>query len=122
MDGDIRLTGPAPGFQTDPSHFVDVEPTPRRVRVQHQGEIIADSLNALVMLEKNRASKMVRLGSLQKRRVESPVAEGPTKIDLSYLSKPKRNVTLKVVSKPKPSWADMAEEDDADGFYDEDGW
>ena len=53
MDGDIRLTGPAPGFQTDPSHFVDVEPTPRRVRVQHQGEFIADSLNALVTLEKN---------------------------------------------------------------------
>ena len=99
----------------------------RHLKMDEEGEEELVRQKKVVMLEKISASKMVRLGSLQKPRVESPVAEGPTKIDLSYLSKPKRNVTLKVVSKPKPSWADMAEEDDAYDFYDEDdklndGW
>lgn len=53
MDGSIRLTGPAPGFEKDPGHFVEVEPTPRRVRVEYQGEMLADSLNVLVMREAN---------------------------------------------------------------------
>jgi uncharacterized protein (DUF427 family) len=41
----------APGFIKNPDKFLEVEPTPRRVRVKFAGETIADSTHALLMCE-----------------------------------------------------------------------
>lgn len=46
-----KLTGPAPGFVASPDHKVEVELSPKRVRLEVGGETIADSRAALVMLE-----------------------------------------------------------------------
>jgi uncharacterized protein (DUF427 family) len=48
-----KLTGPAPGFIESPGYRVDMEPSPKRVRAKLGDEIIADSTNALLMLETN---------------------------------------------------------------------
>jgi len=53
MDQQPKSSGPAPGFIDSPSHRVDVEPSPKRVRMKLGGETIADSTNALLMLETN---------------------------------------------------------------------
>jgi len=53
MDQQPKSSGPAPGFIDSPDHRVDVEPSPKRVRMKLGGETIADSTNALLMLETN---------------------------------------------------------------------
>lgn len=45
--------GPAPGFAKHPSYHVDIEPCPRRVRVEFNGQVIADSTHVRVLLESN---------------------------------------------------------------------
>ena len=39
------------GFKTNPDYRVTLEPSPRRVRVKFNGEIIADSTNAHLLFE-----------------------------------------------------------------------
>jgi uncharacterized protein (DUF427 family) len=48
-----KLSGPAPGFVTSPDHKVEVEPCPSRVRMMVGGETVADSRQAVRMLESN---------------------------------------------------------------------
>lgn len=48
-----KLSGPAPGFADSPDYRVDVERVSKRVRVKLGDETIADSTNALLMLETN---------------------------------------------------------------------
>lgn len=45
----IETAGPGPGYQENPTHFVDFEPSPKRVRVTFAGENIADTTNALIL-------------------------------------------------------------------------
>lgn len=42
---------PAPGFKTNPDYRITFEPSPRRVRVVFNGEIIADSTTAHLLFE-----------------------------------------------------------------------
>jgi uncharacterized protein (DUF427 family) len=42
---------PAPGFKSNPDYRIRLEPSPRRVRVQFNGEWIADSLAAHLLFE-----------------------------------------------------------------------
>lgn len=44
---------PAPGFTKHSNYRVDIEPCPRRIRVEFGGEIIADSTAVFVLLESN---------------------------------------------------------------------
>lgn len=53
MDEQPGSRGPAPGFITSPDHRVEVKPFSKRVRVKLGNEVIADSANALLMLESN---------------------------------------------------------------------
>ena len=53
MDEKPKLSGPAPGFIDSSGHRVDVEPVPKRVRMKLGEEFIAESTNALLMLETN---------------------------------------------------------------------
>lgn len=53
MNEHPKLSGPAPGFIDSPNHRVDVESFPHRVRVTVGDEVVADSANALLMLETN---------------------------------------------------------------------
>ena len=48
-----KSNGPAPGFVKSPGYRVEVEPSPKRVRVSVGDEIVAESANALLMLETN---------------------------------------------------------------------
>jgi uncharacterized protein (DUF427 family) len=48
-----KSSGPAPGFAASPGYRVDMKPCPNRIRVTLGGEVIADSTNALIMLETN---------------------------------------------------------------------
>ncbi len=48
-----KSSGPAPGFAKSPGYRVDMEPSPNRIRVKIGDEVIADSTNALLMLETN---------------------------------------------------------------------
>lgn len=48
-----KSSGPAPGFAASPGYRVDMEPCPNRIRVKIGDEVIADSTNALLMLETN---------------------------------------------------------------------
>lgn len=49
---DVAETGhKSPGFASHPGYRVDFEPSPRRVRVEFNGEIIADTTSAMLMLE-----------------------------------------------------------------------
>lgn len=48
-----KSSGPAPGFVESPEYRVDVEPSPTRVRVRVGDDVIAESRNALLMLETN---------------------------------------------------------------------
>ena len=43
--------GPGPGYQTNPEHIVEFEPSPKRVRVTFAGENIVDTTNALILYE-----------------------------------------------------------------------
>lgn len=43
--------GPAPGFKKKPDYRVDIERTPRRLRVEFNGEILADTTRGLLMRE-----------------------------------------------------------------------
>ena len=45
------MNNPAPGFKKRPDHRIETKPAGRRVQVKYQGELIADSRNALVMHE-----------------------------------------------------------------------
>ena len=45
--------GPAPGFVASPDYRVDMVPSPKRIRVKLGNAFIADSTNALLMLETN---------------------------------------------------------------------
>jgi len=45
------MTNPAPGFKQRPDHRIQVKPTSVRVQVKFNGELIADSRDALVMQE-----------------------------------------------------------------------
>jgi uncharacterized protein (DUF427 family) len=42
---------PAPGFQTNPDYRIAFERSPRRVRVQFNGEMVADSTAAHLLFE-----------------------------------------------------------------------
>jgi uncharacterized protein (DUF427 family) len=53
MNDQVELTGPAPGFVKNPTYLVEMEPLSKRVWVKFGEEIIADSVNALVMIETN---------------------------------------------------------------------
>ncbi len=53
MDKQPKSSGPAPGFAASPAYRVDMEPSPKRIRVKFGGEFIADSTNALLMPETN---------------------------------------------------------------------
>jgi uncharacterized protein (DUF427 family) len=44
--------GPAPGYADRPEHFVEFEPSPKRIRVTFGGETIADTTNALILYER----------------------------------------------------------------------
>lgn len=48
-----KSSGSAPGFAASPGYRVDMEPCPNRIRVKIGDEVIADSTNALLMLETN---------------------------------------------------------------------
>lgn len=48
-----KSNGPAPGFAASPGYRVDMEPCSNRIRVKIGDEVIADSTNALLMLETN---------------------------------------------------------------------
>ena len=41
----------APGFQSQPQHRIDTQPANRRLRVSFNGEIVADTRDALAMKE-----------------------------------------------------------------------
>jgi len=43
----------APGFVKNPGRLLEVEPSPRRVRVRFNGEVVADSTRVLLMREAN---------------------------------------------------------------------
>ena len=43
--------GPGPGYQSNPEHTVEFEPSPKRVRVTFAGEDIVDTTNALILYE-----------------------------------------------------------------------
>ncbi|MBO6782854.1 MAG: DUF427 domain-containing protein [Alphaproteobacteria bacterium] len=45
--------GPAPGYKDKPDHFVEFEPSPKRIRIKFAGETVADSTNALILHERN---------------------------------------------------------------------
>lgn len=53
MNENPDLSGPAPGFIDSPDYRVDMEPSPKRVRVKLGDAVIADSKDALLMLETN---------------------------------------------------------------------
>ena len=53
MSEQTKLTGPAPGFIEHPAYRVEMAPSSKRVCVTLGGETIADSANALLMLETN---------------------------------------------------------------------
>jgi uncharacterized protein (DUF427 family) len=44
--------GPAPGYRDKPEHFVEFEPSPKRIRVVFGGETIVDSTAALILYER----------------------------------------------------------------------
>jgi len=44
--------GPAPGYKDKPDHFVEFEPSPKRIRVMFGGETIADTTRALILYER----------------------------------------------------------------------
>ena len=46
------IEGRESGFKTNPDYKVLLEPSPRRVRVQFNGEWVADSTNAHLLFEK----------------------------------------------------------------------
>ena len=45
------MSNPAPGFKKRPDHRIETKAAGRRVQVKYQGELIADTRNALVMQE-----------------------------------------------------------------------
>ena len=45
------MPNPAPGFAKNPTHRVDIEPSPRRVRVEINGQTIADTTAAQLLRE-----------------------------------------------------------------------
>ena len=53
MNDRTKLTGPAPGFVEHPAYRVEMAPSSKRIRVKLGDETIADSTNALLMLETN---------------------------------------------------------------------
>ena len=48
-----KSSGPAPGFAASPGYRVDMEPCATRIRVKIGDDVIADSTNALLMVETN---------------------------------------------------------------------
>ena len=46
-----ETAGPGPGYQENPAHFVEFEPSPKRVRVSFAGEDIVDTTTALILYE-----------------------------------------------------------------------
>jgi len=46
-----ETAGPGPGYRDKPEHFVEFEPSPKRVRVTFGGETIVDSTAALILYE-----------------------------------------------------------------------
>lgn len=51
MTATLDTSNRAPGYEDKPDHRVDFELTPRRVRVEFKGAMIADSLGAMIVLE-----------------------------------------------------------------------
>lgn len=45
------MTNPAPGFAKNPEHRVDIEPSPRRVRVTVADRVVADTTHAMLLRE-----------------------------------------------------------------------
>ncbi len=48
----IETAGPAPGYADKPEHFVEFEPSPKRIRVTFGGETIVDTTNGLILYER----------------------------------------------------------------------
>jgi len=46
-----QTAGPGPGYTENPAHFVEFEPSPKRVRVTFAGTDIVDTTNALILYE-----------------------------------------------------------------------
>ncbi len=49
-----ETAGPAPGYKDKPEHFVNFEPSPKRIRVSFGGETIVDTTNGLILYERDR--------------------------------------------------------------------
>ena len=47
----VETAGPGPGYKENPAHFVEFEPSPKRVRVTFAGADIVDTTNALIVYE-----------------------------------------------------------------------
>src|SRR5207302_26665 len=82
------MTNPAPGFKQRPDHRIQVKPTSVRVQVKFNGELIADSRDALVMQEGTYAPVYyVPRGDVKVERLArtSHRTHCPFKGDASYL-------------------------------------
>ena len=51
MDGTVTTPGKAPGFVKNPDKVLEFEPSPRRIRINVNGEDIVDSTNVMLMRE-----------------------------------------------------------------------
>ena len=51
MNASTRIVNKAPGFTKNPQKFLEVNPSPRRVRVKFNGETVVDTTHALLMCE-----------------------------------------------------------------------
>ncbi len=47
------MSNKAPGYEKNPTHRVDIEPSPRRVRVEIAGKTLVDTTHALLLRESN---------------------------------------------------------------------
>ena len=51
MDGALKTPGKAPGFVKNPDKVLEFEPSPRRIRIKVNNEVIVDSTNVMLMRE-----------------------------------------------------------------------
>lgn len=47
-----QTAGPAPGYADRPEHFVEFEPSPKRIRIMFGGETLADTTDGLILYER----------------------------------------------------------------------
>ena len=119
MDG--VTTGPAPGFLKNPAKLLELVPSPRRVRVDFNGECVADTTNALVMREGGHTPVYYFPKADVRMDLFSPTDHAtncPYKGDASYW-----NVTVAGVTGENVMWGyetpydEMAELSDYVAFY-----